>query len=201
MTIILPFNVWNYINLLKKYFDYIFALLLLPLLLLLFLLIGVSIKLSSPGPIIHWSKRIGKNNIVFMMPKFRTMYLGTPNKATDKLANPDRYVTNFGKILRLTSLDELPQIYSILKGDMSFVGPRPALFNQIDLIRLRKKNGIDILLPGITGLAQIKGRDELTIKTKVDLDKEYMDNKSFLMDIKILCLTLFITIKRDKISH
>ena len=186
---------------LKKYFDLTFALLLMPIFLFFFILIGISIKLSSPGPIIHWSKRMGRNNIIFMMPKFRTMYLGTPNKATHKLDNPEKYITNLGELLRLTSLDELPQIYSVLKGDMSFVGPRPALFNQFDLITLRKKNGIDILLPGITGWAQINGRDELTIKTKVDLDKEYMDNKSFFMDIKILCVTFFLAIKRNKISH
>ena len=186
---------------LKKNFDIIFALFLIPLFVIFYALIGIGIKLSSSGPIIHWSKRIGKNNIFFMMPKFRTMHLETPNKPSHELVNPEKYITKFGKFLRLTSLDELPQLYSILKGDMSFVGPRPALFNQIELINLRKESGVDFLLPGITGWAQINGRDELPIKTKVDLDKEYMDNKSFLLDIKIICLTIFICLKRDKISH
>ena len=136
-----------------------------------------------------------------MMPKFRTMIFYTPNKASDKLTEPEKYVTNFGKFLRLTSLDELPQIYSVLIGDMSFVGPRPALFNQTDLIELRKKKGVDSLLQGITGWAQVNGRDYISISTKVALDLDYLNHQSFMFDIKILGITFLKAIKRQGVSH
>ena len=186
---------------LKKFFDIIFASFLMPFCILLYLFIGVGIKLTSPGPIIHWSKRIGRNGKIFMMPKFRTMIVGTPNKASHKLTKPENYITYFGKFLRLSSLDELPQIYSILIGDMSFVGPRPALFNQIDLIDLRKKMGVDILLPGITGWSQVNGRDDTSIKKKVALDLEYLNNQSLFLDFKILGITLFKVINMKGVSH
>ena len=135
------------------------------------------------------------------MPKFRTMIFGTPSKASNELTKPENYITNFGRFLRLTSLDELPQIYSILIGDMSFVGPRPALFNQIDLVELRKKKGIDILLPGITGWAQVNGRDELSISNKVALDLEYLNHQSFWFDIKILWMTIMKVTKKEGVTH
>ena len=186
---------------LKKCFDIISASFLMPFCILFYLFIGIGIKLTSPGPIIYWSKRIGKNGKIFMMPKFRTMIVGTPNKASHKLSKPENFITDFGIFLRLSSLDELPQIYSVLIGDMSIVGPRPALFNQIDLIALRKKNGVDILLPGITGWSQVNGRDDISIKKKVALDLEYLNHQSLLLDFKILGITLFKVINKKGVSH
>lgn len=165
------------------------------------ILIGLSVKLSSHGPCIHWSKRIGKHNQIFLMPKFRTMKLETPDVASDKLKNPATFVTSVGNFLRKTSLDELPQLWSVLTGQMSLVGPRPALFNQYDLISLRTAVGVHELLPGITGLAQISGRDELDLKKKVALDLEYKRTKTFMVDLKIILLTFSRIIHRKGVSH
>jgi O-antigen biosynthesis protein WbqP len=151
--------------------------------------IAMVIKGTSRGPVLHWSKRIGRNNVVFLMPKFRSMRVETPQLATHLLQRPEAYVTPVGAVLRRASLDELPQLYSILKGDLSFVGPRPALFNQDDLMALRRECGIDALIPGLTGWAQINGRDELTIQRKVEFEREYLRRRSFLFDLKILIVT------------
>jgi O-antigen biosynthesis protein WbqP len=184
-----------------KYFSIIFAILLLIILIPLFLLIGFLVKLTSKGPILHWSKRIGKNNILFLMPKIRTMEVGTPQLATHEMQNERNYLTPSGKFLRKTSLDELPQVWSIIKGDMAFVGPRPALFSQNDLINLRTKNKIHHLKPGITGWAQINGRDEISIEKKLELEVFYMKNKSTLLDFKILCHTFISVLLKKNISH
>jgi O-antigen biosynthesis protein WbqP len=168
-----------------------------PLMALVFLLI----KLTSKGSAIYWSERIGRNNCIFKMPKFRTMRIDTPPVATHLLQNPDQYLTPVGSFLRKSSLDELPQLWSILKGNMSFVGPRPALFNQDDLIALRTKYGVDKLTPGLTGWAQINGRDELPIPEKVKLDVEYLNNQSLHTDLKIIGLTFLKVIRREGIKH
>lgn len=165
------------------------------------LLISLFVKMTSKGAIMYWSDRVGKNNIIFSMPKFRTMRTDTPVVATHLLKNPDEYLTAVGRFLRKTSLDELPQLYNIINGDMSFVGPRPALFNQDDLIKLRTEKGIHQIVPGITGWAQINGRDELPIPVKVNFDEYYLKNQSFLFDMKILWLTLLKVIKREGVSH
>lgn len=165
------------------------------------LLIAVMVKLTSPGPALYWSDRVGKDNVLFRMPKFRTMQIDTPAVATHLLTNPDYYLTPIGKFLRKSSLDELPQLISILKGDMSFVGPRPALFNQDDLIELRTGRGVHVLTPGLTGWAQVNGRDELPIPVKVDLDVYYLENCSFLLDLKILCMTLFKVLRSEGVKH
>lgn len=164
-------------------------------------IIVILIKLDSKGPSIHWSRRIGKGNKEFLMPKFRTMQVGTPQLATHLLSRSDNYITRIGSILRKTSLDEIPQLYSILKGDMSFVGPRPALYNQKDLIIRRKKHNIDSLPPGITGWAQINGRDLISIDRKVELDHYYLLNKSLKFDMKIIYLTITKVPKGIDISH
>lgn len=163
--------------------------------------IALMIRLTSKGPAIYWSNRVGKNNRIFSMPKFRTMLIGTPAVATHLLTNPHAYVTKIGTLLRKTSLDELPQLWSILKGDMSFVGPRPALFNQDDLIALRTQYGVHHLTPGLTGWAQINGRDALTIPDKVALDFDYMKKQSMRFDLYILWLTLIKVITRDSVAH
>ena len=164
-------------------------------------IIALLVKTTSTGPAIHWSTRVGRNNVLFQMPKFRTMRTHAPDVATHLLTDSDRYITPVGKILRKTSLDELPQIWSILKGDMVFVGPRPALHNQDDLIKLRTDSGVHQLVPGITGWAQINGRDALTISDKVDLEIYYLQNRSFWFDLNILCKTLLFVGKRKGISH
>ena len=163
--------------------------------------ISLAILFTSKGPIIHWSKRIGKDNIIFMMPKFRTMKTNTPDVATHLLQDPSTYYTPVGKFLRNYSIDELPQLYSILIGDMSLVGPRPALHNQDDLVILRTEVGVHNLLPGITGLAQINGRDNLSIQEKVEFDLNYLKEKSFRFDIYIIWLTALKVLKRVNISH
>ncbi|KAB2888956.1 MAG: sugar transferase [Desulfobulbaceae bacterium] len=185
----------------KRLFDLIIAISILLLLVVPFLCIAFIVKLSSKGPILYWSDRIGKDNIVFKMPKFRTMLEGTPVVATHLLENPDQYITGPGKFLRMSSLDELPQLINIIKGEMSFVGPRPALFNQKDLISLRTQRGVHKLTPGLTGWAQINGRDELPIALKVELDEYYLIKKSFLFDLKILFKTLLIVIKKQGVLH
>jgi O-antigen biosynthesis protein WbqP len=165
------------------------------------LIIALSVKLTSKGPMLYWSDRVGKKNTIFKMPKFRTMKADTPAMATHLMKNPEQYCTPVGSFLRKSSLDELPQLYSVLKGDMSFVGPRPALFNQDDLIELRTKKGIHNLLPGITGWAQINGRDDLPIPEKVDLDEYYLNNHSFMFDLKTLFMTLLSVINSQGVQH
>ena len=168
----------------KRLFDIIFALLLLIITFKFLLLIGLLVFFSSKGPILHWSKRIGINNVEFLMPKFRTMMIETPELATHLLEQPEKWITPIGAFLRRTSLDELPQLWSILIGKMSFVGPRPALFNQWDLIEERTQYGVQKLKPGLTGWAQVNGRDEISLEQKVLLDKEYLELQSMLLILK-----------------
>jgi O-antigen biosynthesis protein WbqP len=165
------------------------------------ILVTLAVRVTSKGPALYWSDRVGRNNHIFKMPKFRSMQLGTPAVATHLLSNPDVYLTPIGSFLRKSSLDELPQLWSILKGDMSFVGPRPALFNQKDLIELRTQANVHCLTPGLTGWAQINGRDELPIPEKVKLDAEYLRRQSLFFDIKIIFLTVWKVIHRDNVSH
>ena len=164
-------------------------------------LVAMAVKLTSRGKVLYWSQRIGKDNTVFLMPKFRTMRTDTPVVATHLLANPDTYLTPVGKFLRTTSLDELPQLYSILMGHMSFVGPRPALFNQDDLIELRTRAGVHVLTPGLTGWAQVNGRDELPISEKVELDKVYLQKQSWFFDLQILLRTFVKVVRMDGVVH
>jgi len=185
----------------KRSFDVFAGIILLVILSSLMILISIAILLTSKGPILHWSNRIGKENQVFKMPKFRSMQINTPQLATHLIKDPDNYLSPVGGFLRAYSLDELPQIYSVLKGDMSFVGPRPALFNQKDLIELRSELGIQKLSPGITGWAQINGRDELSIIGKVKLDEVYLKKKSFYFDMKILFITVFKIFIKDGVRH
>jgi O-antigen biosynthesis protein WbqP len=185
----------------KYILDLLLGVVVLLLLTPLIFLVAIAIRLTSKGPILYWSDRIGKNNIIFKMPKFRSMRIDTPAVATHLLDNPDSYLSPIGGFLRHSSLDELPQLFSVLKGDMSFVGPRPALFNQEDLIALRTEKGVDKLLPGITGWAQVNGRDELSIPDKVALDVEYLKRQSFWFDMKILWMTFLKVVKRDGVSH
>ena len=185
----------------KRVFDLFFGVILLLSLVIILLLIAIVIRLTSKGPSLYWSDRVGKNNKIFNMPKFRSMLTDTPAVATHLLDNPDSYLSPIGGFLRLSSLDELPQLFSVLKGDMSFVGPRPALFNQNYLITLRTEKGVDKLLPGITGWAQVNGRDELSIPDKVALDVEYLNRQSFWFDMKILWMTFLKVINRDGVSH
>jgi len=172
------------------------AVLLVPL-----MVVAVLVRLTSPGPALYWSDRVGRHNKIFKMPKFRSMRVGTPAVATHLLADPGSHLTPIGSFLRKNSLDELPQLWSILTGDMSFVGPRPALFNQQDLIALRTEKGVHTLVPGLTGWAQVNGRDELPIPDKVALDAEYMANQYFLFDVKILWLTILKVFLREGVSH
>ena len=185
----------------KRLFDLSFSIALLLLLIVPMLLIAIAIRLTSKGPALYWSERVGRNNKIFKMPKFRSMQITTPNIATHLLDNPNSYLSPIGLFLRTTSLDELPQLFSVINGDMSFVGPRPALFNQDDLINLRTKEGVDKLLPGITGWAQVNGRDELSIPDKVELDVEYLNRKSFFFDVKILWMTFLKVINSKGVSH
>nr|WP_315431217.1 sugar transferase [uncultured Albidiferax sp.] len=185
----------------KRAFDLFLALLALLVLALPLLLVALAVRLTSPGPVLYWSNRVGKNNSIFSMPKFRSMLIGTPAVATHLLANPDSYLTPIGSFLRKSSLDELPQLWSILKGDMGFVGPRPALFNQHDLVALRTAQGVHTLVPGLTGWAQIHGRDELPIPAKVELDAYYLQHRSFWLDLQILAKTFFKVVRRDGITH
>ena len=185
----------------KRLFDLSCGIALFMLLFIPALLIAIMVRLTSKGPALYWSDRVGKNGKIFKMPKFRSMLIDTPIVATHLMSNPESYLSPIGGFLRRSSLDELPQLFSVLKGDMSFVGPRPALFNQDDLIALRTKKGVDRLLPGITGWAQVNGRDELLIPDKVELDAEYLDRQSFWFDIKILWMTFLKVAKRDGVSH
>ncbi len=186
---------------LKRSFDFVLALALILVLAPVFLVVALAVRLTSPGPVLYWSDRIGRSNVVFLMPKFRSMRVETPAVATHLLTNPASYLTPIGSFLRRSSLDELPQLFSILKGEMSFVGPRPALFNQTDLIRLRTESGVDVLLPGLTGWAQINGRDDLPIPVKVKFDREYLGRQSLGFDLYIMCMTLFKVFQRDGVSH
>lgn len=185
----------------KRIFDLYLALLASLILALPFLIVLILVRLTSVGPILYWSDRVGRDNKIFKMPKFRTMQIGTPAVATHLLPNPSQFLTPVGSFLRKSSLDELPQLWSIIKGDMSFVGPRPALFNQEDLITLRTHHGVEKLIPGLTGWAQVNGRDELPIPEKVKLDLYYMNNQSCWLDIKIIFVTFFKVLRRDGIQH
>jgi len=185
----------------KRSFDLLFSLLVAGIFLLPVLMVALAVWISSPGPVLYWSDRVGRNNQIFKMPKFRSMRTDTPAVATHLLNNPETYLTPIGGFLRKSSLDELPQLWSIIKGDMSFVGPRPALFNQQDLIELRTRAGVHRLVPGLTGWAQINGRDELPIPEKVALDVEYLCRQSILFDIKIIFLTAVKVLRRDNVSH
>ena len=181
--------------------NFFLAIFLLPFFLIPILIISLALYISSGKPILYWSNRIGKDRLIFSMPKFRTMHLNTPEVATHMLKDPNIYFNPIGRFLRKSSLDELPQIWSVIIGDMNFVGPRPALFNQNDLIDLRVKEGVDKLVPGITGWAQINGRDELSIPDKVKLEVEYMKRKSLLFDVKILWMTIVKALSQDRVSH
>jgi O-antigen biosynthesis protein WbqP len=185
----------------KRIFDLLLGLLLTVILSLPILCIALLIRLTSPGPAFYWSERVGRSNTIFYMPKFRSMRIDTPAVATHLLHNPDQWLTPIGSFLRKSSLDELPQLWSILKGDMSFVGPRPALFNQDDLIALRTEMGVHQLVPGLTGWAQVNGRDELPIPQKVQLDAEYLERRTLLFDMKILWMTALKVLVRDGVSH
>ena len=189
------------LNIMKRTFDCIISLTTVLVFAVPMLVIAVCIKLTSKGPVLYWSNRVGRNNVIFKMPKFRTMRTDTPAMATHLLKDPEKYVTGIGKILRKTSLDELPQLLSILKGDMSFVGPRPALFNQNDLIELRKQKGIHLLTPGLTGWAQVNGRDELPIPVKVEFDEYYLQNRSFMFDMRIIFQTILKVAQREGVVH
>ena len=185
----------------KRISDIFLSLILLFILAIPILVVAITIKLESRGPAIYYSKRVGKNKNIFLMPKFRSMKINTPQVATNLLNNSKNYITKFGNFIRKTSLDEIPQLFSILKGDMTFVGPRPALFNQYDLINLREKFGLNILTPGLTGWAQVNGRDELSISQKVKIELFYKKNQSIILDIKILYLTFLKVIKMRDIKH
>lgn len=189
---------------LKRVFDISLAIsgivVLLPLIMITYLLV----KLTSNGPALYWSQRVGRQNRIFLMPKFRSMKIGTPQIAThlmNQRTNPDSFLTPVGSFIRKSSLDELPQLWSVLKGDMSIVGPRPALFNQDDLISLRTEKNVHILKPGITGLAQINGRDEIPIPNKVALDAYYLSHQSLWLDLKIIIMTVVKVLRRDNITH
>jgi O-antigen biosynthesis protein WbqP len=185
----------------KRLFDLCLALIALVVLFLPILAVALMVRFTSAGPVFYWSDRVGRYNQLFKMPKFRTMRVDTPAVATHLLTDPKQFLTSVGSFLRKSSLDELPQLWSIIIGDMSFVGPRPALFNQDDLIALRSEHGVDKLVPGLTGWAQINGRDELPIQDKVKLDVDYVKTQSFCLDLKIILLTFLKVLRRDGIQH
>ncbi len=185
----------------KRFFDLALAVLVFWVLFIPICLVAILVRVTSPGPVFYWSDRVGQNNIIFKMPKFRSMRVETPAVATHLLANPGNYLTPIGSFLRKSSLDELPQLWSIFRGDMSFVGPRPALYNQHDLVELRTQCGVHKLVPGLTGWAQVNGRDELPISKKVELDKEYLLQRSLAFDLKILFLTALKVIMRADVTH
>jgi O-antigen biosynthesis protein WbqP len=185
----------------KRLFDLSVAFVAAIVLLIPILIVAAAVKLTSKGPALYWSDRVGRFNSIFRMPKFRSMRVDTPAVATHLLSNPAAYLTPIGSFLRKSSLDELPQLWCILKGDMSFVGPRPALFNQHDLITLRTECGVEALVPGLTGWAQINGRDELPIPQKVKLDEDYLHRRSFTLDLRILFLTFARVVQRDGVAH
>ena len=188
-------------DVLKRVFDFLMSLIAIIILSPVILIVALAVKFTSPGPILFKQRRIGKDNVEFEIYKFRTMRIDTPNVPTHLLENPDQWITPVGKFLRKTSLDELPQLFNILKGEMSIVGPRPALYNQIDLRDMRTAVGVHKLIPGLTGWAQINGRDEIPLSLKVRLDKEYLDRKSFLFDIKIIFMTVLSVLKSDGVQE
>lgn len=185
----------------KRSFDLLLAICAAFVLAVPILAVAICVRMTSPGPVLYWSERVGKNNRTFRMPKFRSMLVETPAVATHLLNDPARWLTPVGRVLRTTSLDELPQLWSILIGDMSFVGPRPALYNQEDLTLLRTERGVHHLVPGLTGWAQVNGRDEISISAKVEFDEFYMRNWTFQFDLKILALTFLKVVRRDGVSH
>jgi O-antigen biosynthesis protein WbqP len=185
----------------KRFFDFLLAIVAATILLIPVVTVALMVRFTSRGPVIYWSDRVGRLNNIFKMPKFRTMLVDTPAVATHLLNNPDQYLTPVGSFLRRSSLDELPQLWSILIGDMSFVGPRPALFNQADLIALRTEKNVHLVTPGLTGWAQVNGRDELPIPEKVTLDAYYVEHQSLMLDCRILVMTFFKVIKRDGVTH
>ena len=185
----------------KRTFDVFVSLVLFAILGIPMLFIALLVRITSAGPAMYWSDRVGKENKIFKMPKFRTMRVNTPAVATHLMTEPEKYLTPIGGFLRKTSLDELPQLLSILRGDMSFVGPRPALFNQADLIALRTAKGVHTIVPGLTGWAQVNGRDDLPIPVKVDYDAYYLAHRSFLFDLKILCITALQVFTGKGVSH
>lgn len=185
----------------KRLFDLMLGIVALAILALPIIAVALAVRLTSKGPALYWSDRVGVNNILFKMPKFRSMRVGTPAVATHLLSDPSSHLTPIGSFIRKTSLDELPQLWSILKGDMSFVGPRPALFNQHDLIEMRTEKGVHRILPGLTGWAQVNGRDDIPLNKKVQFDVEYLQRQSLLFDIRILWLTFLKVVKRDGVSH
>ena len=185
----------------KRFLDILVSACALLVLALPIALVALAVKLTSPGPVLYWSDRVGRGNRIFRMPKFRSMRTDTPALATHLLASPERWLTPIGSLLRRTSLDELPQLWSVLKGDMSLVGPRPALFNQDDLIELRTRRGVHVLRPGITGWAQVNGRDELPIPVKVDFDAWYLEHQSLRMDLRILLLTVLKVVGQHGVAH
>ncbi|MDM9587698.1 UDP-phosphate galactose phosphotransferase [Pseudomonas plecoglossicida] len=186
---------------LKRLFDVVLAMILIVVLLFPILLIGIAVAVTSKGTVIYWSDRVGMNGAIFRMPKFRSMKVGTPSVATHLLQDPASYLSPIGGLLRKTSLDELPQLWSILVGDMSFVGPRPALYNQYDLIKLREASGVHLLRPGLTGWAQVNGRDELPVAEKVKYDIEYKQRQSLRFDLRVLMLTAYKVVGRHGVSH
>ncbi len=185
----------------KRRFDVLMALPLLFLASPLLITVAMLVKATSKGPVLHWSDRVGQNNKIFHMPKYRSMRIGTPQLPTHLLSDPSMYLTPIGNFLRRTSLDELPQLFSILIGDLSFVGPRPALFNQDDLVKLRTERGIHKLVPGLTGWAQVNGRDELPIPIKVQFDYEYLQRRSFMFDLQIIGMTAIKVVRGEGIKH
>lgn len=185
----------------KRLFDLVLCLMAFVILLVPLVVVAVIVLLTSHGPVLYWSERVGRHNQTFKMPKFRSMRVGTPEVASHLLSNPMLHLTPIGSFLRKSSLDEIPQLWNILLGDMSFVGPRPALFNQHDLIELRTQKNVHTLVPGLTGWAQVNGRDELPIPQKVALDAEYLQRQGFWFDIKILWLTFLKVVQRDGVSH
>ena len=185
----------------KRLFDFVLVLTASLILLIPIVIVALLVRVTSPGPVLYWSDRVGRYNKIFKMPKFRSMRVGTPAVATHLLTDAHSHLTPVGNFLRKSSLDELPQLWSIICGNMRFVGPRPALFNQQDLIELRTQNGVDRILPGLTGWAQVNGRDELPIPMKVKLDAEYMQHQSLLLDVKIIFLTFLKVVRRDGITH
>ncbi|MFZ4287011.1 sugar transferase [Variovorax sp. HJSM1_2] len=185
----------------KRFLDFLLAVLACTVLLIPIVIVAVAVKLTSPGPVLYWSDRVGRHNRIFRMPKFRSMRTDTPEVATHLLARPESFLTPIGGFIRKSSLDELPQLWSILVGDMSFVGPRPALFNQHDLIALRSERAVHTLLPGLTGWAQINGRDDVPIPQKVEMDAYYLKHQSLWLDIHILWRTFFKVLRRDGITH
>lgn len=194
-------NSWFFNSMIKRLFDLLLGIFSSLILALPVIIVALLVRLTSPGPAVYWSDRVGRHNRIFRMPKFRSMRVDTPAIATHLLPDPEQFLTPIGSFLRRSSLDELPQLWSILKGDMSFVGPRPALFNQEDLISLRTRYGVDKMTPGLTGWAQINGRDELPIPNKVQLDVDYMKRQSFWFDLRILFLTFLKVLKKDGIAH